>query len=79
MAWLADAALTWLAMGSSIISARAMRQDTTLIFFMVEDLSRVARILNREPLPGWVVRKKVQESEQESLWNLLSVSSRVGA
>jgi hypothetical protein len=57
-------------MGSSIIIARAIRQETILIFFMVDDPSRIAMILDRESWQGLVVRKKVQESEQEDLWNL---------
>jgi hypothetical protein len=57
-------------MGSSIITTRAMRQETTLIFFMLNDPSRVEGILRHGPWQGWVVRKKVQESEQEKLWNL---------
>jgi hypothetical protein len=57
-------------MGSSIITTRAMRQETTLIFFMLNDPSRVGGILGHEPWKGWVVRKKVQESEQDNLWNL---------
>jgi len=67
--WLADAALTWLAMGSSITTASAMRQDTTLIFLMVDDPSKVWGSLSHEPWQGWVVGKKVQESEQANLWN----------
>jgi hypothetical protein len=57
-------------MGSSIIAVRAMRQDTTLIFLMLNDPSRVEGILRHEPWQGWVVGEKVQESEQENLWNL---------
>jgi hypothetical protein len=57
-------------MGSSIITTRAMRQETTLIFFMLNDPSRVEGILRHEPRQGGVVRKKVQESEQDNLWNL---------
>jgi len=57
-------------MGSSIITTRAMRQETTLIFFMLNDPSRVEGILRHEPSQGGVVRKKVQESEQDNLWNL---------
>ena len=68
--WPADAALTWLAMGSSIITASAIRQDTILIFLMGGDPSKVGGNHTHEPWQGWVVRKKVQESEQENLWNL---------
>jgi hypothetical protein len=65
-----EAALTWLAMGSSIITARAMRQEAALIFLMVDDPSRVGGSLSHEPWQLTVVEKKVQESEQVTLWNL---------
>jgi hypothetical protein len=65
---LTDAVLTGRATGSSIVSARTAKLDTAIIFFIVGDppgrdidTSKAGKRAN--------AGKKVQESEQVSLWN----------
>jgi len=50
-----------------------------MIFFMVDDPSRIATFLPHGISEALIALKKVQKSEQVVLWSLLHVSNRAGA
>jgi hypothetical protein len=74
-----DAALTERATGSSIVKARTVTDVTAIIFFMVDDPSRIATLITLKTAEALVAGKRVQKSEQRILWNLLTVIIGAGA